>query len=88
MENEWSGYHDATKDNPPSCTAVLALEQMGEKCGTVMDLGCGAGIDVLYFLQKGWKVLAVDAYTEHLSKVKEEMPVELQERLEICSFRS
>lgn len=86
MENEWSGYHDATKDNPPSRTAVLALEQMGEKCGKVMDLGCGAGVDTLYFLQKGWKVLAVDAYTEHLNKVKAEMPAELQEKLEICQM--
>ena len=83
MENQWFTYHASTKDNPPSQTAVLAAKQFGEMRGQVIDLGCGAGMDVMYFLQKGWKVLAIDAHTEYLSAVRVEMPTELQHNLEI-----
>ncbi len=84
MSKEWFTYHDFTKDNPPSKTAVLAAEQFGERCGKVLDLGCGAGVDALYFLSKGWEVLAVDAHAEYLDAVREELPIELQKKLEVC----
>lgn len=83
MNEEWSAYYYLTKDNPPSKTAVWAEELFGEKCGQVLDLGCGAGVDALYFLSRGWNVLAVDAHTEYLNAVREEMPIELQQKLEI-----
>ncbi len=86
MNEEWSAYYNLTKDNPPSKTAVQAMEQFGEKCGIVLDLGCGAGVDALYFLSKGWNVLTVDAHTEYLSAVREEMPIELQKKLDICQM--
>lgn len=86
MNEEWSAYYNLTKDNPPSKTAVWAEELLEEKCGQVMDLGCGAGVDALYFLSKGWNVLAVDAHTEYLSAVREEMPIELQKKLDICQM--
>ena len=86
MSEEWSAYYNLTKDNPPSKTAAVAAELFGDKCGQVLDLGCGAGVDALYFLSKGWKVLAVDANTEYLDAVREEMPIELQQKLDICQM--
>ena len=84
MNNAWLAYYDVTKGNPPSKTAVLAAEFFEEKSGKVLDLGCGAGVDALFFLSKGWDVLAVDAHTDYLNVIKEEMPIELQQRLEVC----
>lgn len=37
MNNEWLAYHDSTRDNPPSETAVRAAQQFGELPGLVMD---------------------------------------------------
>lgn len=83
MKNEWLTYYNSTKDNPPSETAIKAAEQFGEAKGQVIDLGCGAGVDALYFLSKGWKVLAVDAHAEYLSEVRAHMPEELRSKLEV-----
>ena len=83
MNKEWLDYYEATKDNPPSETAVRAAQQFGEARGLVMDLGCGAGVDALYFLSKGWKVIAVDAHAEYLSEVRVHMPEELGCNLEV-----
>lgn len=84
MNKEWLDYYEATKDNSPSKTAVRAAQQFGEQPGLVMDLGCGAGVDALYFLHKGWEVLAVDSHVEYLRGIKEKMPIELQHKLEVC----
>lgn len=43
MTDKWNDYFEATKENPPSQTAMNALAQFGETCGSVIDLGCGAG---------------------------------------------
>lgn len=86
MNKEWLGYYEATKDNPPSETAVKAIEQFGELKGCMMDLGCGAGVDALYFLHKGWKVIAVDSHVEYLCEIREGMPIELQNNLEVCKM--
>ena len=83
MEQEWLAYHNATKDNPPSKAAQLAIAQFGGKCGQVMDLGCGAGADTQFFLSGGWQVLAVDAHTECMDKIKKELPKDLQQKLEV-----
>lgn len=86
MTEKWNEYFEATKENPPSQAALGAIAQFGDFCGQVIDLGCGAGTDAVYFLNNGWKVLAIDAHTEFITAMREEMPSELQHRLEICQM--
>lgn len=80
-KGKWETYFEATKTSPPSETAMSAMEELGENKGLVIDLGCGAGMDSLYFLQNGWNVLAVDSSPEFLMMNKSKMPEELQQRL-------
>lgn len=85
-KEEWLSYFKATKENPPSQTALDAAERLGKEYAQVIDLGCGAGTDTLFFLNKGLSVLAIDMHTEYLEALFEEMPQELQKRLEICQM--
>lgn len=86
MTEKWNEYFEATKENPPSQTAMNALAQFGETCGSVIDLGCGAGTDAIFFLKNNWKVQAIDAHTDFIMTKRKEMPSELQNRLEICQM--
>lgn len=86
MESEYTGwekYHEATKDRPPSALAVKALKEAGKSEGKMIDLGCGAGVDSVFFLQNGWSVLAIDRRTELFSDLCRTMPDNIQNRLEI-----
>lgn len=80
---EWKTYFEVTKTSPPSETAMCAMKEFTDSKGIAIDLGCGAGADALYFLQNGWKVLAIDANPEFIMESKSKMPEELQSRLQI-----
>ena len=79
----WAAYFEVTKTSPPSETAICAVREYGDNKGLVIDLGCGAGTDSLYFLKNGWNVLAVDSNPEFIVESKSKMPEELQTRLQI-----
>lgn len=79
----WNTYFESTKTNPPSDTAINALKQFGTNKSKVIDLGCGAGTDSLYFLEQGWHVLAIDSQPDFIIRVRETMPNELQDTFEI-----
>lgn len=79
----WNDYHKSTCNAPPSETAALALSLFHGKTGLMIDLGCGSGKDSLYFLSRGWSVLAVDLFPEFLIQTRETLPAKLQKRLEI-----
>jgi tellurite methyltransferase len=56
----WSGYHQATHGNPPRPLLAQAV-QMLESAGDALELGAGAGNEVRYLLDQGFRVTAVDA---------------------------
>lgn len=82
-DNEWNSYQKDTAQNPPSKTAEFALQLFDEKRGLMVDLGCGAGVDSIHFLERGWRVLAVDAETDYFEGVRKFMPQEKKQRLNV-----
>lgn len=83
MSKSWSKYYENTKELKPSGFLVEALESFSPKPGVAVDLGCGAGRDTRYLLEKGYEVMAVDkdpASEEYLKQLP------YQDRLRyICS---
>lgn len=82
-KDDWKNYFEVTRTSPPSETAMCAMKENRGYTGLIIDLGCGAGTDSFYFLQNGWKVLAIDDNPEFLMASKGKLPEELQSRLQI-----
>ena len=51
---------ERTKDQQPSTWLSLVVEAMDGRSGNALDLGCGAGRDTRFLLEKGFRVTAVD----------------------------
>jgi SAM-dependent methyltransferase len=68
----WGAYYDKLRDRPPRRTLVAALDAFGETPvdALAVDLGCGAGRDVVEILRRGWKVVAVDSEPEALRQLE------------------
>jgi SAM-dependent methyltransferase len=62
----------------------LLLEVLGsfERPGEAVDLGCGAGIDTLAMLERGWRVFATDAEEEAVQRTRDRVPPELEPHLQ------
>ena len=60
MRKSWERYYENTKSLEPSKFLVQAIKSLGMKSGTALDLGCGAGRDSKYLLERGFDVHAVD----------------------------
>ncbi len=87
QKESWDTYFEVTKTKPPSDTAIKALKQFGTLKSNMVDLGCGAGNDSLYFLENGWNVLAIDWQPDFIYKLKKDMPEGLQNRFEIIKMQ-
>lgn len=61
---DWAAYYRKTGERPPRPTAVFALDRFDAEPDAaprlVVDLGAGGGRDVIAFLQRGWRVIAID----------------------------
>lgn len=53
-------FFDNTVNADMSATYKVFEEKLLEKTGEILDLGCGSGRDAKYFLNKGFKVTALD----------------------------
>ena len=68
----WGEYYDKLRDRPPRKTLVAALDAFGAPPADALavDLGCGAGRDIVEILRRGWKVVAVDSEPEALRQLE------------------
>jgi SAM-dependent methyltransferase len=67
----WGAYYDKLRNRPPRKTLVAALDAFGAPPADALavDLGCGAGRDIVEILRRGWKVVAVDSEPEALRQL-------------------
>ena len=79
-EISWADYYRENEGREPR---AFLLEVLGsfERAGGAVDLGCGAGIDTLAMLERGWQVFATDAEEEAIQRTRNRVPPELQPRL-------
>ena len=62
-KNTWANFAEATADRQPLPFFERAIEVAGDlgHGRLAIDLGCGAGVESRALLERGWRVLAVDA---------------------------
>src|SRR4249919_300032 len=65
----WSDYYDAGEGRAPRDLLLQALARFPEP-GQAADIGCGAGIDTLAMLERGWRVYATDAEPEAVERLR------------------
>ncbi|HYD06503.1 MAG TPA: class I SAM-dependent methyltransferase [Reyranella sp.] len=72
QDKGWGAYYEQLRDRPPRRTLVAALDAFGETPpdALAIDLGCGAGRDIVEILRRGWKVVAVDCEPEALRQLE------------------
>lgn len=68
-ESTWADYYAANEGRAPR---DLLLDVLGRFAmpGDAVDLGCGAGIDTLAMLDRGWTVCAIDAESEAIERLR------------------
>ncbi len=73
MTDGWGPYYDAAKSGTPRSTLLQALDLFDSQPADgrfAVDLGCGEGRDTVELLRRGWRVLAIDAETEAISRLR------------------
>jgi SAM-dependent methyltransferase len=68
-EPTWSDYYEANEGRAPRDQLIDGLATFAEP-GNAVDLGCGSGIDTLAMLDRGWRVLAIDAQAEAMDRLR------------------
>jgi SAM-dependent methyltransferase len=84
---DWGPFYDAVAERPPHDTAVAALDAFPAP-GFAVDLGCGDGRDTRAMLDRGWRVLAIDAEPAAIERLRARVPPAARDRLEtlVTSF--
>ncbi len=71
----WGAYHARSRERGPRPLLLRACDLLGAGGGRMaLDLGCGAGTDVLALLARGWAVTAVDMDEAGLGLLRERLP--------------
>jgi SAM-dependent methyltransferase len=78
MKDNWSLH--------PTKIAKLALKFLGNTPGTMIDIGCGNGRDI-FFLQYGWKIVAIDQSLDAIKSYYNTLSLEKQKYLTIQDMR-
>lgn len=78
-KSETIKFYDANAEEYFESTVNINLEEFYKKFlkyippnGTILDVGCGSGRDSLYFLNKGYNVISLDA-SEEMVKLSSEL---------------
>lgn len=80
----WARYAEGTAGREPMefLDVALNLTDGNEGDGRLaLDLGCGAGNEVLALLQRGWRVHAVDGESRAIEILEARVPAELEDHL-------
>jgi SAM-dependent methyltransferase len=65
----WADYHSATRGLPPHPLLVRAVALLPVP-GTALDLGCGAGRDSLFLVDRGFHVTSVDTNADAVTALR------------------
>ena len=65
----WSDYYDANEGREPREQLLDVLGRF-DRPGAAIDLGCGAGVDTVAMLERGWDVLAIDAEPDAIGRLR------------------
>jgi tellurite methyltransferase len=71
----WEGFHAQMLGRGPRRVLLAACDLLGSGEGrTAIDLGCGAGVDALALLARGWSVTAIDKDQAALNLLRAQVP--------------
>lgn len=68
-KHNWRKFIEATKKRKPILLLQKILKNI-PKNGVALDLGCGAGVEVKYLAERGFKVTAVDKEKSSINWIK------------------
>ena len=68
-DSTWRDYYEANEGRAPREQLVDVLDRFATP-GSAVDLGCGAGIDTVAMLDRGWTVLAIDAQPDAIDRLR------------------
>jgi SAM-dependent methyltransferase len=84
-EPTWSDYYAANEGRAPRDQLLEVLGRFSRP-GNAVDLGCGAGIDTLAMLDRGWQVLAIDAEADAIERLRARAGDEPRLETRVASF--
>jgi tellurite methyltransferase len=80
----WSRYNATQVDRAPRPLAVELLEHAGDGRGRLaLDLGFGSGVETALLLDRGWRVLGIDADPVAGESLRARLPADRGERLTV-----
>jgi SAM-dependent methyltransferase len=81
-DHGWTEYYEAHEDREPR---PMLLEVLGtfDLPGDAVDIGFGNGIETAAMLERGWRVLAIDADPEAIERLEARAPRDAIDRLQV-----
>ncbi len=82
--SEWEQYQKTTKVNQPRHLATYLKNYLNKEM-SIIDIGCGAGTDSIYFIEQGCFVTAIDKVTSSIEYSKLKLRHGIKDRLSIIN---
>jgi cyclopropane fatty-acyl-phospholipid synthase-like methyltransferase len=81
-DSQWCEYQKINKGDQPKHLATC-LNNYLHKGMSIIDVGCGAGTDSIYFLERGCLVTAIDRATTIIAHRKFELRQDIKDKLNV-----